>query len=214
MSKPVAYVEGSKGFFRREFIVDDRVLVPRPETEHLVEEAIAFLQSSGRTAVLDVGTGSGALACTSAAEVPSACVDATDISPEALRVAQENARRLGVTARCRFVEADIAPRDAGCYDLIVANLPYIPSRDVPEKPDPVGFEPRVATDGGPDGLAQYRKLLAVAPRLVHPGALVLLEAAPPTMPALRALAGRAFPAAAITVHRDYAGLERYIRIAG
>ena len=211
--EPLAYITGFAGFYGREFAVDPRVLIPRPETEHLVEDAVAFLRDSGRTAVLDVGTGSGAIACTLAAEVPAAFVDGTDVSAAALAVAQENAVRLGVANRCTFTLADIVSSYSRRFDLIVANLPYVPSADVPAKPDPVGFEPRVATDGGPDGLVQYRKLLDAAPRLAAPGALLLLEAAPPTMAALRVLAEEAFPEAAVSVCRDYAGLDRFVRIA-
>ena len=211
--EPAAYLSGYAGFYRREFAVDARVLVPRPETEHLVEDALAFLQAAGLARVLDVGTGSGAIACTIACEMPGAEIEATDISSEALSVAEKNAERLGVAERCRFSLADIVPAGAGNFDLIVANLPYIPTADVPQKPDPVGFEPRVATDGGPDGLDQYRKLLAAAPRLVRGGALILMEAAPPTMASLKALAESAFPEATVTVHRDYAGLDRYVRVA-
>ena len=211
--EPLAYITGFAGFLGREFVVTRDVLIPRPETEHLVEDAIAFLRDTGRTSVLDVGTGSGAIACSIAAEVPGAFVDATDVSAGALAVATENAVRLGVAARCAFALADIVTDCSKRYDLIAANLPYIPTASVPAKPDPVGFEPRVATDGGPDGLEQYRKLLEAAPRLAAPGALVLLEAAPPTMAALLALAERAFPTGTVSVCRDYAGLDRYVRIA-
>lgn len=210
---PAAYREGSAGFFRREFAVDERVLIPRPETEHLVEDGLEFLRSSQTPRVLDAGTGSGAIACTIAAEVPAARVTATDLSEGALAVARSNAERLGVSGRCTFVLADIAPPGAGPFDLIVANLPYIPSADVPGKPDPVGYEPRQATDGGADGMDQYRKLLAAAPGLLAPGGLLLMEGAPPTMGALNALALAAFPHAKVTVHRDYARLERYVRVA-
>ena len=211
--EPLAYITGFAGFYGREFAVTRDVLIPRPETEHLIEDAVAFLRDTGRTAVLDVGTGSGAIACSIAAEVPAAFVDATDISAAALVVARENAGRLGVAARCAFALADIVTGYSKRFDLIVANLPYVPSAEVPAKPDPVGFEPRVATDGGPDGLEQYRKLLEAAPRLAAPGALLLLEAAPPTMAALRSLAEKAFPAGTVTVCRDYAGLDRYVRVA-
>lgn len=211
--EPLAYITGFAGFYGREFAVTPDVLIPRPETEHLIEDAIAFLRASGRTAVLDVGTGSGAIACSIAAEVPSAFVDATDVSEAALAVARANAERLEVADRCTFTLADVVNDFSKRFDLIVANLPYIPSADVPVKPDPAGFEPRLATDGGPDGLEHYRKLLAAAPRLAAPGALLLLEAAPPTMAALRGLAEAAFPEGALTVCRDYAGLDRYVRVA-
>lgn len=210
---PPAYVTGWKGFYRREFAVNEYVLVPRPETEHLIEDALEFMRTPGRRRVLDVATGSGAIACTIASEVSDAIVTASDVSLQALIVAARNAARLGVAERCTFALADIAPTGEDGYDLILANLPYIPSADVPQKPDPVGFEPRLAIDGGDDGLDEYRKLLARAPNLVHAGALLLMEAAPPTITGLLALARAAFPEAAITVHRDYAHLERYVRIA-
>src|SRR5438552_13354590 len=105
--EPLAYITGFAGFYGREFAVTPDVLIPRPETEHIVEEAIAFLRRTGRTAVLDVGTGSGAVACSIAADVPSAFVDATDVSAAALEVAKENATRLGVAERCAFDLADI-----------------------------------------------------------------------------------------------------------
>ena len=211
--EPLAYITGFAGFYGREFVVTRDVLIPRPETEHLIEDAIAFLRATGRTAVLDVGTGSGAIACSIAAEVPAAFVDATDVSAAALAMARQNAARLGVAERCAFALADIVAGYSKRFDLIVANLPYVPTADIPARPDPVGFEPRLATDGGPDGLEQYRKLLEAAPRLAVPGALLLLEAAPPTMAALRGLAEASFPEAAVTVCRDYAGLDRYVRIA-
>jgi release factor glutamine methyltransferase len=210
---PQPYATGWKGFYRREFAVNAHVLVPRPETEHLIEDALEFMRTPARRRVLDVGTGSGAIACTIASEVSDAIVTASDVSLPALIVAARNAARLGVAERCAFALADIAPEGQDGYDVIVANLPYIPSADVPQKPDPVGFEPRLATDGGADGLEAYRKLLARAPNLVRAGALVLMEAAPPTMAGLLELAQAAFPGAAVTVHRDYAQLERYVRIA-
>lgn len=210
---PAAYLEGTGGFYRREFIVDERVLIPRPETEHLVEDALEFLQATRKRRVLDAGTGSGAIACTIAAEIPDVSVLATDISQDALAVAAANAERLGVSDRCTFALADIAPPGAGQFDLIVANLPYIPTTDVPKKPDPVGYEPRQATDGGADGMDQYRKLLQAAPGLLAPGGLLLMEGAPPTMGLLKGLSDKAFPRAQVTVHRDYARLERYVRVA-
>ena len=182
--RPLAYVLGSAGFYGREFVVDESVLVPRPETEHLVDDAIAFIKALPRDrapAVLDLGTGSGAIACTIAAETP-ARVDAVDISGAALEVARENARRLNVADRCRFLSGDLtAPVKSERYDVVVANLPYMPSGDIPNGPDPLSFEPRLALDGGPDGLTIYRRLLPALPEILNPRALVLLEAAPPTI---------------------------------
>lgn len=218
---PVPYITGFAGFFKREFAVNEHTLIPRPETELLVEDAIAFLQSKADPdspvkqlfTVFEPGVGSGAIACSIAAEMHNVVVEGTDTSLAALKVADYNARRLNVHTRCRFHYADIAREsDDKKYDVIVANLPYVPSAEVPRKPDPVGFEPLQALDGGPDGLAVYRKLLDVAPRLARAGGLVLLEAGPANVSALAALAADALPAAAVEVKRDYANLDRYVRV--
>jgi release factor glutamine methyltransferase len=209
---PAAYLVRSAGFYGREFLVDESVLIPRPETEHLIDEALAFI-GGATAAVLDVGTGSGAIACTIAAQT-NARVDATDISIAALEVARRNAARLEVADRCRFHHGDLAePVKHACFDLVMANLPYIPTKDVPERPDPIAFEPRVALDGGSDGLDCYRRLLADLPAILNPRALVLLEAAPPTIGGLSELVRSSLPGFAISVHRDYAGLDRYVRAA-
>ena len=209
---PIAYLLGSAGFYGREFRINDSVLVPRPETEHLVAEAIAFI-GDRPLRVLDVGTGSGVIACTIAAQT-QANADATEISASAIAVAEKNARRLGVAERCRFLAGDLTePVRNERYDVVVANLPYVPTAEIPSKPDPVAYEPREALDGGPDGLAHYRRLLDTLAPLVNPNALILLEAAPPTMPGLSAMVRSALPHSASAVCRDYAGLDRYLRIS-
>ncbi len=217
---PMAYVVGSAGFFGRDFLVNDAVLVPRPETEHLVDAALAYLRGRFERGearrvqtVLDVGTGSGAIACTIACEVANVSVDGIDISEPALRVADANAQRLNVRARCKFTRGDLAaPVLDRVYDVLVANLPYIPSADVPVPPEAAGFEPRVALDGGADGLVQYRRLMPQAARIVRPGGVFLAEGAPPVMDGLLALARASFPDAAVAVEEDYAGLARYVRV--
>lgn len=208
---PIAYITGYAGFYKREFVVNEHVMIPRPETEHLVEDAIAHLR--GRMNVFEAGVGSGAIACTIAAEVPGARIEGTDVSAEAIATAELNAQRLNVQAQCTFYVADVVrARDERTYDVVIANLPYIPTEKVPRKPDPVGFEPRMALDGGPDGLDQYRKLLGAVPNRLRPGALLLMEAAPGTVQALQALTMRALPGARAEVRRDYAGLERYVYV--
>lgn len=217
---PIAYITGFAGFYNREFAVNEHVLIPRPETEHLVEDAIAFLRAKidpqapakQLFTVFEAGVGSGAIACSIAAEVAGAVVDGTDMSTAALKVAEHNARRLNVHTRCSFTHADVVKENGRrVYDVIVANLPYIPSADVPRRPDPVAFEPLLALDGGPDGLSLYRKLLAAAPAMLRAGGLLLMEAAPPTVHALAELTRRALPHAAVEVVKDYAGLDRYVR---
>jgi release factor glutamine methyltransferase len=208
---PAAYLLETAGFFGYELFVDERVLIPRPETEHLLDEAIAFIGSRAGAAVLDVGTGSGAIACAIAART-AADVCATDISRAALEVAAENARRLDVAARCRFHHGNLTePVRDYRFDVVIANLPYIPSSDVPQPPDPVSFEPRLALDGGPDGLTLYRELLPTMQAILKPNALVLLEAAPPTIAKLEELVSISLPDFTIEVRKDYAGLSRYIR---
>ncbi|MGB6600405.1 MAG: peptide chain release factor N(5)-glutamine methyltransferase [Candidatus Cybelea sp.] len=205
---PVAYLVGSAFFYGREFAVNADVLVPRPETEHLVEDALRFVHGPMR--VLDAGTGCGAIACTIAAETP-AVVDATDASRAAIELATENARRLGVAERCRFYHGDLAePVRTHRYDAVIANLPYVPTNDLPERPDPAAFEPRAALDGGPDGLAVYRSLLAQLPPL-NEQALILFEAAPPIIESLAQIVRTTLPNFTISVHCDYANLPRYVR---
>jgi release factor glutamine methyltransferase len=214
---PIAYVLGSAGFYGRDFIVNEGVLVPRPETEHLVEEAIAFIRerigttSNATLGVLDVGVGCGTIACTIAAETAVA-VEGTDLSAAAVRIAQTNAHHLNVAGRCRFHHGDLAePVRGRRFDVVVANLPYVPTADLPQAPSPVSFEPRNALDGGYDGLRLYRRLVPQLPRLLKPGALVVLEAAPPTIEALKDLVCDALPNYAISIGYDYANLARYVK---
>ena len=174
-----------------------------------MDEALRFIRGSMR--VLDVGSGCGAIACAIAAET-MALVDATDISPGAIEVAIENASRLGVAERCRFHVGDLAePVRNQRFDLIIANLPYIPTSHLPKAPDPTSFEPRVALDGGPDGLTHYRRLLPELPSLINAGALVLLEAAPPTISHLAGAVSSTCRNFTISVGKDYSGLERYVK---
>ena len=217
---PVAYILGTAGFYGREFVVNDKVLVPRPESEVLVEDMLSYLRTRLDPAypkqlltVLDIGTGSGAIACTLAAELAAVTVEGVDISLAALKVAEHNARRFNVFAKCKFRFGDLASGIGDRhFDAVVANLPYIPTGQIPKRPDPVSFEPQEALDGGPDGLALYRRLLPMLPSLLKPGALVLLEAAPPTIAGLVELARASFPRDEILVGRDLGGLERYVRI--
>jgi len=215
---PIAYLTGEAGFFGRTFAVDERVLVPRPETEHLVEVALADLRGrdARSAAIADIGTGSGAIAIALALELPAAGVFATDVSADALAVARANAARHGVAQRCTFLHGDLtAPlRRFAPFDCIVANLPYVPTAAIPVAPDPVAHEPRLALDGGPDGLAAYRRLLAELPAIVGPRTAVFLEAAPPTLASLRAEIVAAFPRAAVTVGDDYGGRGRYVTVSG
>jgi release factor glutamine methyltransferase len=154
--EPIAYILGRKGFRRIELAVDRRVLIPRPETELLVEIALEL----GAARLLDVGTGSGAVALAVADELPSCCVTATDTSTAALEVARDNAERLGLAGRVRFLEGTIPAVDGG-FDLIVANLPYVAERDWQAlQPEIREWEPPEALLAGPDGLDAIRAFLS------------------------------------------------------
>ncbi len=213
--EPIAYLTGQAGFYGRTFYVDERVLVPRPESEHVVEAAIDDLRARRKAAgiVVDVGTGSGALGITLACELPALQVYATDISRDALAVARSNAAANNVYRRCMFLSGDLllplAPFGER-VDAVLANLPYIPAADIPPAPNPASFEPRVALDGGDDGLACYRRLLAQLPRFTQADAMIFLEAAPGTIEPLCALIERTFRRAHIEIGEDYAGLERFV----
>jgi release factor glutamine methyltransferase len=214
---PVAYITGSVGFYGRTFVVDERVLVPRPETEHVVESALAALRAGGKTRghIADIGTGSGAIAISIAAELPDAWVFGTDISHGAIDLARRNAAQNNVFQSCTFLHGDLAQpllRFAP-FDGLIANLPYVPTADIPALPDPVAFEPSLALDGGADGLVLYRRLIAMLPALLAPGAPVLFEAAPGTIEPLARLVAEAFPGVQPTIGADYAGLSRFVMFA-
>ena len=183
----VAYILGKKEFFGLAFNVDKRVLVPRPDTETLVDEALAFLraetagpatESTGEhppLKVADVGTGSGAIAVAIAKHSTGAWVVATDISPDALAVARENAGRHGVTVTFAQGDLEAALQPLAPLDLIVANLPYIPTATIATLAPEVRAEPALALDGGPDGLSLVRRLVAAAPALLNPRGALALE---------------------------------------
>ena len=210
MSEPLPYVLGRWHFYGREFAVTPAVLIPRPETETLVEHALAWLRAHpDRRRVTDVGTGSGALAVTLAAEKPAVRVTATDISPAALEVARRNARRHSVADRIAFVETDLLTALAGAFDLIVANPPYIPIAELANLPV-AQHEPREALDGGADGLATIRRLLAQAQTRLAAGGALMLEIAASQGGAARAAALEAFPASKVVVHPDLAGRDRVL----
>jgi len=208
----VAYLTGRKEFWKLELAVDARVLVPRPDTETLVEEAIARLAAPVEGVaprIADVGTGSGALALTLAKLRADAAVFASDFSAPALEVARANAERLG--AAVTFVEGDLgAPLAAHApFTLIVANLPYIPSGEMASLPADVRSEPALALDGGADGLDLVRRLVADAPALLAPGGVLALEIGAGQAEATRALL-RDVGFADVQTRKDLAGIERVV----
>ena len=175
---PVAYLVGHRGFYTLDFEVTPAVLVPRPDTETLVLEALTWLKPVRGPAVLDLGTGSGCIAVTIAHEKKDARVTATDVSPDALEVARRNATRHGVADRVTFLHGDLfAPLPAGsAFDLVASNPPYIAHHEFAGLQREVrDHEPRGALDGGADGLAYYRRIAAGVGPVLKPGGRLLLE---------------------------------------
>ncbi|HEX7491696.1 MAG TPA: peptide chain release factor N(5)-glutamine methyltransferase [Candidatus Limnocylindrales bacterium] len=189
--EPIAYIRGFKEFHGLAFAVDSRVLIPRPETEMLVSEAgrdVAWRLTSAprppgtpNLRVVDVGTGSGAIAVALATllqkrrMLPEVEILAVDYSEGALELARENAVGHAVADAMTFAQADLLPAGAPAFDLILANLPYIPAGDIDGLPIAASFEPRLALDGGPDGLEVVRRLVAALPEALVPGGSALLE---------------------------------------
>ncbi len=208
--EPMAYILGAQGFYDLELKVTPSVLVPRPETELLLEEALQLTADSPGATVADIGTGSGALAVTLARHRPQCTVYATDISADALEVARDNAREH--CARVSFFRGHLAQplTERGIKaDLLMANLPYIASDELDTLPVSQ-WEPRQALDGGPDGLAYIRTLLQQAPRICRAGAYVLLEIGADQGAAVSRLILDLL-GADCCVLKDYAGLDRIAR---
>jgi release factor glutamine methyltransferase len=173
--EPLQHILGTAEFQGRTFICDKRALIPRPETEQLVEIALEIAKGKTDVKALDVGTGSGVIAITLALEIPSAEIHAVDLSADALSLAAENAARHGSGARISFHQTDLLPPGAAKFDLIVANLPYIPADEIVSLSPEVRHDPLAALDGGPDGLDLIRRLVASAPARLAPGGALLLE---------------------------------------
>ena len=177
-AEPVAYLVGHREFFGLDFAVTSDVLIPRPDTETLVVEAIEWLKQRSQPRVLDIGTGSGCIAISLAMNCRQAQVTAIDLSAAALAIAQQNAEKHGVTDRIRFLHGDLfAPlADNEQFDLIASNPPYITSAEMETlQPDVRLHEPHSALDGGPDGLDVIRRLIAAAPPHLAAGGSLLIE---------------------------------------
>jgi release factor glutamine methyltransferase len=209
---PLAYLTGEREFWSLRLLVDRRVLVPRPETETLVEAALERLRPAARIA--DIGTGSGAVVIALAKELGDGEFFAVDRSVDALEVAQANAAAHGFAGRIRFLEGDLLAPLAGrgvTLEAIVANLPYVPAGELCElQPEVRDHEPRLALDGGPDGLAVIERIVAGAPPLLRPGGWLLLEVGAGQAPRVRELLERAGGYGQTATRRDLAGIERVV----
>ncbi len=214
-AEPIPYILEKRAFFDRELYVNHDVLIPRPETELLLERALEWTKTHPVRLAADIGTGSGALAVTYCALIKPAAVYATDISAGALAVARKNAEKFGLLDRMTFIQGDLAaPLIEGGIklDLLMANLPYIPTEIITTlAPNVREYEPRVALDGGDDGMTLIRRLIRQIPQVCQPDALILLEIGMDQEAAVRELAG-ALPGARVTHFSDYAGLDRIVQI--
>jgi release factor glutamine methyltransferase len=213
IGEPLPYLLGKQEFFGLDFAVTRDTLIPRPETELLVEKALDWLRAfPSRRLAAEVGTGSGCISVSLATQIRDLKIIASDLSLPAIQVARQNAQTHAVAGRVFFQQADLLPASGRRFNLIVANLPYIPSWKLPGL-RVSSFEPRLALDGGPDGLAVISRLLAQAPDRLASGGLILLEIEAGQAEAALALVSRAFPRAQITIFQDLAGYDRVVRIA-
>ena len=216
--EPLAYLVGEREFYGLRFLVDQRVLIPRPETELLVESALAMAAERSAEGdgllMADVGTGSGCIVVSLAVHLPGARFYALDLSGEALALARSNAERHGVEERVTFLEGDVLAPLPEPVDMIVANPPYVPSRNLETiQPEIRHYEPRVALEGGPEGLDVARRVLADAGRHLRPGGRLLMEIGHGQASEVVETAKASFPTAVeIDMVPDLAGIPRVLRV--
>jgi release factor glutamine methyltransferase len=209
---PVPYLVGEREFYGHMLRVTPAVLIPRPSSELLVELAIDWLKAHpNQQRLIDLGTGSGAVAISVAKAVPDVRIEARDVSARALRVADDNIARHRLRRRITTVRGDLL-RGAAPADVIIANLPYIPDALRRIRPKELEYEPALALDGGKDGLDLIRTALAQAPVALKPGGLVLFECDPAQTRRIVRLAQGHWPSAEVSVHKDLAGQDRVVRI--
>lgn len=208
---PVAYITGKKEFMGLEFAVTPDVLIPRPDTEILVEAVMNRLCGIENPDILDIGTGSGAIFVSLLAKVPHAGGIAVDVSAPALAVGAANAARYLSGRRMDFRQGDLFSAVTGCrFDCIVSNPPYIPDGDIPSLEAEVRREPRLALAGGKDGLDFYRRIVKESPGYVNPGGFVVMEVGIHQASAVAALAEEQHCFAVEDIIKDYGGIERVV----
>ena len=175
--EPIQYINGEQEFYGLPFLLTPDVLIPRPETEHLIEKVVELAPLFSKPRIVDVGTGSGAIAIALAHEWPSAAITAIDVSAPALEVAHRNAERIGFADRVRFLRGDLlAPVEAECFDFVVSNPPYVPTADRDSLSVEVReHEPALALFAGEDGLDVYRRLIPAAFAVLEPGGFLVME---------------------------------------
>ena len=214
--EPLAYILGSREFYGLDFWVNPDVLVPRQETELLVDKVLEFCAarpSDRRLAIADIGTGSGAIAVAIAKNLPHATIYATDSSRSALVVTEVNRRRHQVADRVHLRRGDLLEALEAPVDVVVSNPPYVRARELAGLPREVRREPASALDGGADGLEMIRLLLRQAPDYVRPGGLLAVEIAPGQLDPVTEIARTRFPRAAVSHELDLSGMPRVVKVS-
>jgi release factor glutamine methyltransferase len=211
LGEPLAYIIRRREFFGLDFYVDERVLIPRPESEHLVEEALKLAKERPFLTVADIGTGSGAIAISLAMHLLQVKVFATDISSSALEVARLNSQRHGVQDRIVLLQGDLLDPLTEPVDIIIANLPYVRDADMAETASP-GYEPSLALRAGERGLDQITRFSLKVKYKLRPGGCLLLEIGMGQSRDVRALLHGLFPSTEIEVIPDLGGIDRVVKM--
>ncbi len=207
--EPISYIVGVKEFWSLTFEVNRDVLIPRPETECLIEEVLATVPAGAGPRIIDIGAGSGAIAVVLAAEIPAAKVAATDVSTAALAVARRNALRHGVADRLEFFRGDLFAAAPGAFDIIVSNPPYIPDGDYPLLPEGIrAFEPRGALIAGLDGTAFHRRIIGEGADRLRAGGWMYLEIGAGQREIVEAHFRQTGLYDTIRFRKDYGGIDR------
>ena len=214
--EPLSYITGHREFYGLDFVVTPDVLVPRQETEFLVEAVLGYARgcggNEGPLTIADVGTGSGCIAVALGHHLPNATVYTTDVSREALRIAAENVRRHGLEGRVRLRHGDLFGALDGPVDVVASNPPYLSTDEAVDLPADVRREPSVALVAGTDGMDVLHRLIVGAREYVKPGGLLALEIDPRRLEAVERLARGTFPGGEVGVVKDHAGLERVVTV--
>ena len=209
--EPTAYIIGHHEFYGLDFIIDRHVLIPRPETELLVEKAIELVRKRQLSVVADIGTGSGAIAISLAVNLPGITIYATDISPRALDVAGKNVKKHGVGDKVILLQGNLLEPLTVNADLIIANLPYVRGIEIP-KEGPLSHEPALALNGGEDGLEIISRFCRQAGARLNSKGCLLLEIGQGQAERVSALLKKEFPGAVVEIYRDLAGIERAVSL--
>jgi release factor glutamine methyltransferase len=207
LGEPSAYITGHREFYGLDFEVDRRVLIPRPDTELLVERTIDLYRRNKYASIADIGTGSGCIAISLARHLKGVQVYAVDISADALAVAAQNAVLHQVQDKITFIKGDLLTPLPGPVDIIAANLPYVKKSDINLK-----SEPELALDGGIEGLDKINDLCRQAPGKIKPGGRLLLEIGQGQAAAVKAILHNVFPDGAVEIYRDLGGIDRVVSV--